>query len=94
MDALVPGTEIVTPRQDSRRGSQVSLRHPGAYGVVQALIARNVVGDFRVPDVVRLGFAPLYLTHQDVVTAAEALRAVLDGGEQDDARWATRSVVT
>jgi kynureninase len=94
VDALLPGTEVVTPRDAERRGSQVSLRHPAAYGVVQALAARGVVGDFRVPDLVRLGFAPLYLSHADALTAAAALQSVLTASEQDDARWTTRAVVT
>lgn len=94
LDALLPDLEVVTPRAPGRRGSQVSLRHPRAYQVVQALIARGVVGDFREPDVVRLGFAPMYLTHGDVLRAAEHLHAVLEGGEHEDARFATRSTVT
>jgi kynureninase len=88
------GLEVVSPRDADRRGSQVSLRHPQAYAVVQALIARDVVGDYREPDVVRLGFAPLYLSHADVVTAVERLDAVLTAGEHHDPAHAVRHAVT
>jgi kynureninase len=94
LDVLCPDVEVVTPREPDRRGSQVAVRHEQAYGVVQALIARGVVGDFRVPDVVRLGFAPLYLTHADVLASAEHLRQVLDAKEYADERYATRATVT
>ncbi|WP_029287056.1 kynureninase [Cellulomonas sp. HZM] len=94
VEALVPDVEIASPHEDARRGSQVALRHPDAYGVTQALIARGVVGDFRSPDVVRLGVAAPYLTHAQMLTAALELAAVLAGGEQHDERWAARSTVT
>ena len=94
-DVLAPlGFEAVTPRADDERGSQVSLRHDSAYAVVQALIARRVVGDYRDPDLVRLGFAPLYVRHVDVVRAVEQIVAVVEAGEQDDPRYAVRTVVT
>ena len=90
-----PGVfEIVTPREHDRRGSQVSLRHDAAYGVVQALIAREVIGDFRDPDIARFGFAPLYNTPEDVQTAVERLVLVVDNDEHLDPAYAVRNAVT
>jgi kynureninase len=78
VDALLPpGTvEILTPR-DERRGHQVSLRHPRAQAVMAELTAREVIGDFRAPDVLRFGLAPLYVRHADVLHAVRTLAAVL-----------------
>lgn len=94
--------EVVTPRAHDRRGSQVSLRHPHAYGLVQALIARGVVGDFRqigdddrsLSGIARFGFTPLYLRHVDVYDAVEHLVAVLAGEEYADPAYSTRNAVT
>ena len=91
---VLPGATFASPERDELRGSQVALRHPDAYGIVQALAARGVVGDFRTPDVVRLGVAAPYLTHADMVTAALALREVLDRDEHRDPAWSTRNAVT
>jgi len=94
-EALTPlGFTAVTPRDPAERGSQVSLRHPAAYGVVQALVARGVVGDYREPDLVRLGFAPLYLRHVDVARAVEQMAAVVTAGEERDDRYGVRATVT
>ncbi|MDM7853446.1 aminotransferase class V-fold PLP-dependent enzyme [Cellulomonas alba] len=94
LESLVPGVDVVTPRDDERRGSQLSLRHEHAYGVVRALAERRVVGDFRAPDIVRLGVAAPYLTHADMVTAARAYAAVLADEEHLDPRHERRSTVT
>jgi kynureninase len=91
---LVPDVDIASPHDDHRRGSQVALRHTHAYGIVQALAVRGVVGDFRTPDIVRLGVAAPYLTHADLVTGARALREVLDRDEHLDPTWSRRNVVT
>ena len=93
---LLSGDELrlVTPRDPDRRGSQVALAHPEAYAVVQALIARNVVGDFRTPDVVRLGFAPLYQTHADALACARALHDVLTTGAHRAPAHQSRATVT
>ena len=95
VEARLPGEfEIVTPREHARRGSQVSLRHPQAYGVVQALIARHVVGDFRDPDIARFGFAPLYNTPEHVRAAVEQLALVVGEKEYADPAYEVRSAVT
>ena len=91
---LEPDLVVATPRSEAHRGSQVSLRHPEAFGLVQALIARGVVGDFREPDIARFGFGPLYLTHADVLRAAEELHAVLAGNEHLRPEYSTRAAVT
>ncbi|MEZ0094943.1 kynureninase [Streptacidiphilus sp. EB129] len=82
------GLPSLTPAAPEQRGSQVSLRHPDAYAVVQALIERGVIGDFRAPDVMRFGFTPLYLSHTDVWDAAEAIRDVLESGVWREPRFA------
>ncbi len=95
VEEALPGVfEIVTPREHDRRGSQVSLRHPQAYGVVQALIARDVIGDFRDPDIARFGFAPLYLSDDDVRTAVARLATVMANEEYADPAYSSRNVVT
>jgi kynureninase len=86
--------EVVTPREHHARGSQVSLRHPSAYSVVQALIDRGVVGDYRAPDVMRFGFAPLYIRHVDAHDAATQLVDVLHTQAWRDERFARREAVT
>lgn len=90
---LVPEIELVTPTDPERRGSQVSLRHPDAFGIVAALIERGFLGDFREPEIVRLGFAAPYLTHADAVETAVVLRAVIDAEEHLDPRH-VRGTVT
>jgi kynureninase len=95
VDARLGSTfEVITPRSHADRGSQVSLRHDEAYGVVQALVARGVIGDFRTPDVARFGFAPLYVTHADVFDAVDRLVAVLEHEEHLRPEYAVRNAVT
>jgi len=89
------GLQLVSPRDPAQRGSQVSWAHPsGGYAIVQALIARGVIGDFRAPDILRFGFTPLYTRHVDVHDAVEVLRDVLESGEWRDPRFNQRAAVT
>ena len=71
------GVEVISPRDAALRGSQVTLRHPQAYRVMRALTDAGVIGDFRPPDLMRFGLAPLYTRYVDIWDAAERLREVL-----------------
>jgi kynureninase len=86
--------EIVTPREHARRGSQVALGHAEGYGIIQALIERGVIGDFRAPDICRFGFAPLYLRFVDVYDAVERIAEVMSTNAHRDPRFTVRSPVT
>jgi kynureninase len=85
---------LVSPRDPARRGSQISFAHPEGYAVMQALIARGVIGDFRAPDVMRFGFAPFYLRYADVARAADVLAEVLATRAWDRVEFRTRAAVT
>src|SRR5262249_49777672 len=78
--------------EPERCGSQVSYAHPDGYAIVQALIARGVIGDFRAPDVARFGFAPLYVRYVDVFDAVTALRDVLVTRAWDNPRFRVRAL--
>jgi kynureninase len=89
------GLTLASPRDDAQRGSQVCFAHPThGYAMVQALIARGVVGDFRAPDILRFGFTPLYLRHVDVWDAVEHLLQMLQREEWREARFNQRAAVT
>lgn len=94
LGALGVTLELLSPAASDRRGSQLSFRHPEAYALCQALIARGVIGDFRAPDVLRLGFAPAYLRFADMADAARHLAEVLAGGEWQRPEFSRRAAVT
>jgi kynureninase len=88
------GLVLLSPRDSSCRGSQASFAHAHGYAVMQALIARGVIGDFRAPDILRFGFAPLYLRFRDVWDAVQTLREILETGAWDRPEFHVRMTVT
>ena len=85
---------LASPRDPTQRGSHVVFAHAEGYAVMQALIARGVIGDFRAPDLMRFGFTPLYNSYSDMVRAAEILADILQSREWDQRRFKTRAKVT
>ena len=94
VEATCPTLTLATPRAHDHRASQVSFRHPDGYAIMQALIARGVIGDFRSPDILRFGFTPLYITLSDVDRAVEILAGVMANALWDDPQYKTRAKVT
>ena len=88
------GFAIASPRSGEERGAQVALRHGEGYPIVQALIAQGVIGDFRAPDLLRFGFAPLYVRFVDVWDAVDALVTVMSGRIWDQPVYQQRAAVT
>lgn len=85
---------LASPSDVAKRGSHVVLAHPEGYAVMQALIGRGVIGDFRAPDLMRFGFAPLYNSHEEMVRAASMLADILASREWDQPRYRQRAKVT
>jgi kynureninase len=94
VEATCPTLTLATPRDHAMRGSQVSFRHPEGYAIMQAMIARGVIGDFRSPDILRFGFTPLFIGADDVARAITILSDVMAGALWDTPTYKTRNRVT
>ena len=86
--------KLVTPRDHARRGSQVCLSNSNGYPMMQALIAKNVIGDFRAPDILRFGFTPLYLRYVDVWDAVDRFVEILETRAWDKDEYKQKAKVT
>lgn len=88
------GFQLACPRDGVQRGSQVSFSHAESYAIMQALIAKGVIGDFRAPDILRFGLTPLYLRYRDVWQAVEILARIMADEAWADPAFQARNAVT
>ncbi|MEO1919233.1 MAG: aminotransferase class V-fold PLP-dependent enzyme, partial [Paracoccaceae bacterium] len=91
VEAQCPQLTLASPREPDLRGSQVSFAFENGFAVMQALIARGVIGDFRAPDIIRFGFTPLYLDSGDISAAVTVLREVLESESWKDPTYQQRA---
>ncbi|MDP6190170.1 MAG: kynureninase [Gammaproteobacteria bacterium] len=89
-----PEFELVSPTDETQRGSQVSITHPQGYAIMQNLIERQIIGDFRAPDNLRFGFAPLYIRYVDMWHTVQTLADIMATGSWQEARFRQRQQVT
>lgn len=94
VEATCPTLTLASPRDGNMRGSQVSFRHDHGYAICQALIAADVIGDFRAPDILRFGITPLYLDEADMDEAVSRLARIMDGDKWDRPEFHVRARVT
>jgi len=94
VEVRCPSLTLASPRNAAARGSQVSFRHAHGYAVMQALIDRGVIGDFRAPDSLRFGFTPLYIGEAEVLGAVAVLEEILNDGSWDQPRFHQKAAVT
>jgi kynureninase len=94
IEARCPELTLASPRDGNKRGSQVSFRHGDGYAIMQALIARGVIGDFRSPDMMRFGFAPLYIGETEVRAAVDTVEDVMINRRWDAPEYRKKAVVT
>jgi kynureninase len=94
IDLMADEFRLLTPREGSLRGSQVAFAHPHGYAIMQALIDRGAIGDFRAPDVLRFGLAPLYVRYVDIWDAVALLGDVMRDETWRDARYQQQRAVT
>lgn len=94
VEARCPALALASPRDADSRGSQVSFAFEHGYAAMQALIDRNVIGDFRAPNIMRFGFTPLYLDEDDVVAAVDVLQDLLDNDLWKNPKYLIENTVT
>ncbi len=94
VEAACPTLTLATPRDHDRRGSQISFRHAEGYAIMQALIARGLIGDFRAPDILRFGLTPLFIGEDDIDRAVAVITQVMDGAFWDRPEYQVRGAVT
>jgi kynureninase len=94
VEASCPDLRLASPRDATQRGSQVSFHFKAGYSAMQALIARGVIGDFRAPDIMRFGFTPLFVDHDDVDRAIAIVADVMQNRLWDRDEYKTRAAVT
>lgn len=94
VEAACPDLTLASPRDGTMRGSQVSFRHAQGYAIMQALISRGVIGDFRAPDILRFGFTPLYTSFDDVAGAVAILADIMANSAWDKPEFMARARVT
>lgn len=94
VEARCQGITLASPRSPNHRGSHVAFRFEHGYSFMQALIANNVIGDFRAPDIIRFGITPLFIDKEDILRAVDIMSEVLSKETWKENRFQTRSLVT